>query len=254
MKELGIEEFKSAIDVLVKYGTRAIEFSGICGEPLLWSHFEESVRYAFFKGLKLSLITNGLAIPEISETTLSRFEWIRVSLQSLNHANKIDFKHIPDNVRVSCSYVVANEANLNTVGYLYNFAKNNNMVVRVAVQRPCSEEREEDVKELVDVYGDPLFFSDKEMSSPAICYMAWIRAAIDWNGNFLPCPSVSLNEEYEGFVPKEFILCHISELEKWLNDNPPKDLGYRCKICNCGKENNDFIHELLQGGTDIDFV
>jgi hypothetical protein len=99
-----------------------------------------------------------------------------------------------------------------------------------------------------------LFFSDKEMGSPFGCYSAWIRGAIDWNGNFLPCPSISLNEEYEGFVPEEFILCHISKLEEWLNENPPHDLGYRCEICNCGKSNNDFIHNLLQGGTDIDFV
>lgn len=253
-KELGIIEYKNAVDVLVKYGTKAMELSGICGEPLLWSHLDEAVDYAYSSGLRLSLITNGLELEAISQKTLSRFNWIRISIQSVTHANKINFSKIPDNVRHSCSYIVANNANLGIIRQLHEFAKEKNVVFRIAVQRPCSDERELDVVEEVSKYEAPLFFSDKEMGSPSGCYSAWVRGAIDWNGNFLPCPSISLNEECEGFVPKEFILCHISEIEKWLNDHPPQDLGYRCKICNCGKENNDFIHGLLQGGIDIDFV
>ena len=110
------------------------------------------------------------------------------------------------------------------------------------------------IKEYINSLGDHVFFSDKGTGIPLGCYMAWIRAAIDWQGYFLPCPSIQLNEEYIGRIPPSFCLCHISELEEWLLNNKPHDLGFKCSYCNCGKEHNDFIHGLLEEIEDAEFV
>lgn len=251
--ELGIKEFKSAVDVLAKYGTKALEFSG-GGEPLLWKHFNEAVEYVHARGIKLSLITNGVALPTIPKKTLSRFSWIRVSLQSLAHAKSINFKHIPAGTRFSASYIVPSQKELERIHQLAVFAKETGLIIRVAVQRPSTRAWEKAVEAEVTAHGEPLFFSKKKPGAPLGCYMAWIRAAIDWRGNFLPCPSMQLNHESEGEIPEDFGLCHISGLEKWLTDNRPHDLGYRCKFCNCGKEHNDFVYNLFKGVDDAEFV
>lgn len=256
MKRLGIQltfrEFSDTMDILKKYGTKAIEFSGVVGDPLLWTFLDDGVDYAHKLGLKLSLITNGLGLKTTKSETLSKFEWIRVSIQSLAHMKMIDFENIP--TRINGSFIVHNDASFNAIKKIYEYAKEKNIVVRIAVARPCTEEWEDKVRVETHKYGDPLFFAEKMRGVVLGCYMAWIRAAIDWNGNFLPCPSIELNHEFNNTIPADFTLCHISKLEEWLLNNKPKDMGFRCSFCNCGKENNDFVHNLLNQVEDVDFV
>jgi len=249
--ELDIGLYKKALPIFFKYGTKAIELSG-GGEPLLWSHIDEGVDFAHSLGIKQSLITNGLVLKDISVDTLSKFEWIRISVQSANHAKKIDYAQIP--VKTSLSYMVSNNTNLSDLIRLHEFSINMDIPTRIAVVRPCSKEWVDKIKNIVDNLGLPFFFSNKELGKPKGCYMAWVRAAIDWDGNFFPCPSIQLNEENEGFIPDSFILCNISNIEEWILNNIPHDLGYQCSFCNCGKEENDFIHELLENTIDADFV
>jgi len=251
--ELGLHDFKHATNVLRSHGLKAMEFSG-GGEPLLWKHFDETVEFAFQEGLKLSLVTNGLLLPKIPTKTLEKFTWIRVSIQSANYARKIDFDCIPKNVRHSASFIVHDDHTLAGIKNLYLFAKDLNLVIRVAPIRPCTLEWEKTVGDETDKYGYPLVFFRKESGTPLGCYMIYLRAAIDWNGNFLPCPSIELGYESEANIPDDFAVCHVSKLEEWLQNNPPHDMGYRCKFCNCGKESNDLIYNLLQPIEDVDFV
>jgi len=249
--ELDIELYKKALLIFSKYGTKAIEMSG-GGEPLLWKHIDEGVDFAHSIGMKQSLITNGLALADTSVDTLRKFEWIRISVQSVIHAKKIDYDSIP--VKTSLSYMVSSNICLSDLMDLHEFSKSINIPTRIAVVRPCSKERVSEIENIVDNLGAPVFFSNKKLGKPKGCYMAWIRAAIDWNGNFFPCPSIQLNKENEGFIPDSFILCNIKNIEKWILNNSPHDLGYQCSFCNCGKEENDFIHELLEDTIDADFV
>ena len=80
MKEqISLEEFKRLFDDLAKGGTKGIVIEG-GGEPTMYSHFDEIVDYARAAGLAVGLITNGSK--RLSEETLSKFEWIRVSLDA----------------------------------------------------------------------------------------------------------------------------------------------------------------------------
>lgn len=252
-EELNISDFKLAVDVLTKYGLKALELSG-GGEPLLWTYFDEAVEYAYSKGLKLSMVTNGLALSTKSQEILSKFNWIRPSVQSTKYAKIIPFDYIPSNVKKSMSFIVYNSRTLDEIKRLYDFAKEKNIIIRVAPIRPCTESFEIEVKSEVEKYGKPLIFFEKERGAPLGCYMLWIRAAIDWKGNFLPCPSIELSPEYFGRIPDSFAVCKIKDLEKWLLENPVHDLGYRCSFCNCGKDTNDFIYNMLEKVEDEDFV
>jgi organic radical activating enzyme len=245
--ELSIEDFTTAINTLNKYGTKAIEFSG-GGEPLLWTHFVEGIKQAYSKGFKLSLITNGLALDTIPQMILSRFSWIRVSVYSMEQLRKVNFSHIPKEVPVSLSWIVSEGINIKE---LHDFAKEKNLKVRIAIPQPATFELEKVGMGITEQYGEPFFFSQKPRGNPAGCYMAWVRAAIDWEGFFLPCPAIMINH---GEILGTFRLCHAVDLEQWLRMNRPKDLGFNCKFCNCGKEINDFVHGLINGVNDVEFV
>jgi len=254
-EELDIEQFKKAVDFLAGHGTKAIEWSG-GGEPLLWQHFEEAVKYVFSQNIKMSLITNGLELNNLRETLLIYFEWIRISVVSMKQIEGIDIERIKKHTRVSLSHIIPRKlysSIFDMLDELHEYSKTHNLITRIAISRPSGTESENGVALKVSEYGDPFFMSHKEPGEPKGCYMAWIRAAIDWRGNFLPCPAVELSEESEGYIPDKFKLCHISELEKWLSSGA-HDLGFRCSFCNCGKEINDFVHELFTEIEDVDFV
>lgn len=252
-EELNIEDFKKVIWMLKRHGLKAVEFSG-GGEPLLWTNFDEAVEYVYSLGLDLSLVTNGLELPLKKQEILSKFNWIRVSIQSLEYAIKVPFKIIPNNVRKSMSFIVYDEGDLDELDSLHEFAKIHNITIRVAPKRPCSKGWSSYVGRKVEKFGLPFLFFDKEQGVAEGCYFAWLRGAIDWKGMYLPCPSIELSPEYAGKIPDDFAVCHISGLESWLYYNRPHDMGYRCSHCNCGKSVNNFIHSLLEPMEDINFV
>ena len=250
--QLSYEDFVTGVDTLIKYGLKALEFSG-GGNPIMWKYFNEGVEYAHSKNLKLSLVTNG-PLDLVPQDTLGKFNWIRVSIQSPKHAEITKMDYIPPWVRKSMSFIVFNSRTLGQIKDLYRFASETNNIIRVAPIRPTTEEWAGIVKEEVSKFGNPLLFFDKPNGSPDGCYFAWIRGAIDWNGKYLPCPSIELSPESFGKIPDDFPVCHVNDLENWLINNPPHDMGYRCTHCNCGKEVNNFIHNLVQKIEDVDFV
>lgn len=252
-EELSFEDFKIAIDTLVKYGTRAIEISG-GGEPLMWHNFDEAINYAYSKQLKISLITNGILLPTKSEDVLKKFNWIRVSIQSLEYAKNIQMNHIPNSVKKSMSYIVYDSRTFEGIKKIYQFAKDSDIVVRVAPIRPCNFKLEKAVGDEVNRLGYPLVFFEKESGVPLSCYMAYIRGAINWKGEFLPCPSIEITNDSVGKIPEDFALCKVSELESWFKENRPSDLGYRCKGCTCAVASNNFIHNMMSYVEDVDFV
>jgi len=251
-EELSWKDFNTAIDTLTKHGLKALEFAG-GGEPTLWSHFEDGVKVAYSKGLKLSLITNGITMNSIPLDVLSMFQWIRISVINMNQLRSINFSRIP--VKVSLSYTIAHNDWTNPPfdfwKELDSFIKGQYLTTRVAVEQPATEQDVISGREFAEQYGAPFFFSPKEFGTPAGCYMAWVRAEIDWKGYFLPCPAVMFEKQY---VEDKFRLCHVDFLDDWLKNNTPYDLGFKCGFCDCGKEINDFIRGLLNGIKDVDFV
>jgi hypothetical protein len=248
--DLTWQDFVAAVDALVARGTKAIEFAG-GGEPLLWPQFAKGVAYCRNKGLKVSLITNGLALGDIPKGTLAELAWLRVSVQSIRHAGAVNFKHAQEATRVSASFIATGTKELEG---LRDFMRSAGIVTRVAIKQPCDNDMKyRMIKSVTEALGEPLFFADKPTGTPPGCYMAWVRAAIDWTGHFLPCPSVMLDDD-GGTVKKAFRLCHASKLGAWLDANPPRDLGFRCAFCNCGKENNELVHKMFERMDDADFV
>jgi hypothetical protein len=249
--DLPFIDFLEAINVFSTYGTKAIEFAG-GGEPLLWPEFEKAASVAWLRGMKLSLVTNGLALQDVSEDVLKNFSWIRVSLQSAEHGRQVFSGKLPAGVRISASYIASSSKELAAIA---DFAHDFNVVTRIAVPQPVPPGLEPlMVEEVAKALGAPLFFARKPQGTPSGCYMAWIRAAVDWRGYFLPCPSVMLVPGRQGAVDASFRLCHVHDLAAWIESHRPADLGFRCGFCNCGKDHNELMHGILKEEEDAEFV
>ena len=74
MKEmLTVEQMKSAIDQFVALGATGMEFTG-GGEPTLHPKLDEVIEYAYNKGLKIGICTNGSRLKKIKCTQVSNHQ------------------------------------------------------------------------------------------------------------------------------------------------------------------------------------
>ncbi len=84
--DLSLDQWKHIIDNIKASGlVDAINFAG--GEPVLYKEFPALVEYAFSRGFKLSIITNGSLMlnPRLTPRTLfAKFETLGISVDSIN--------------------------------------------------------------------------------------------------------------------------------------------------------------------------
>jgi organic radical activating enzyme len=218
-------------------GLKAVEFSG-GGEPTLWPELGTAALRLSEAGLSVSLITNGLRLKEIEN--ISSFKWIRVSLQSTEHAESVDFTA---HKRISASYMVSDSSNvaMNKMLDVMDYCNNHKITLRIGAVQPQAQ----DVVDAIRHYIlPPAFFTFKPAGAPKACYLPWVRAAIDWRGNLLACPATQLAAESAGKVAGGMVLCSYENAAKWYMMNAPKDMGFRCSTCVCGKEINDYLHDV----------
>ncbi len=80
MKEmLTVEQMKSAIDQFHALGATGMEFTG-GGEPTLHPQLDEVIEYAYNKGLKIGICTNGSKLKKIKNWHM--MSWVRLGMYS----------------------------------------------------------------------------------------------------------------------------------------------------------------------------
>lgn len=80
---IDIDTLKSFLEEFYNMGGKAITFAGQ-GEPTFYRHFEEATLHAKKLGLKLGLMTNGVYKNKYSKVIGENFEWIRISLDTVD--------------------------------------------------------------------------------------------------------------------------------------------------------------------------
>lgn len=96
---LPYQDVMEYIDILMKYGLKAVILSG-GGNPILYKHqghnFNDVVDALYQRGLEIGLITNGMplvkTVPDCRRTwktvlpeTLDKLTWVRISMAGLDH-------------------------------------------------------------------------------------------------------------------------------------------------------------------------
>lgn len=88
---LDLDLYKEIVNQLKFNGCKSITFTG-GGEPTMNPNIKEMIDFAYRKGFKLGLITNGIRLNEIKER-LFKFEFVRVSLDAINAFQYALLKH-----------------------------------------------------------------------------------------------------------------------------------------------------------------
>jgi len=90
---LTLEQVKKAIDSFVELGTTGMEITG-GGEPTLHPDFGKIVNYAYEKGLKIGVVTNGTTITKWHKIggVWDKLDWIRLGMYGFYEGYEYDIE------------------------------------------------------------------------------------------------------------------------------------------------------------------
>jgi len=95
---LDIKALKRFLNEFAEIGGKAITYAGQ-GEPTFYPHFEEAVLSARAAKLQIGMMTNGVYKKRYNSLIGENFEWIRVSLDTLDEVKYKEWKEV-DGVRI----------------------------------------------------------------------------------------------------------------------------------------------------------
>jgi len=264
-QEWNYTELRKAIELFISVGIKTIEFSG-GGEPTLYPQFNELVKECHERKLKLGLITNGLKLEDLPIATLTRFDWIRISMVALDYQEKIDLPDkFPDNVTIGMSYVVGQKeyqgkrthwkSDFEQLMKIKNYADRYN-VKFIRVVPECMSDKKE-MKALHDQYNNAFasfMFQPKRQTQAEYCYMDAVKPWLHCDGYVYPCNSISLNTDANRDFAPQYRLCHWTDIGEYYKNRSSKSLDVsRCDRCTF-VSNNEIIRELMQPIEHGEFV
>ena len=251
------------------FGSNTIEFSG-GGEPTLYPHFNELIKFCTLKGFRLGLITNGLILKNLPVATLSQFDWIRISMVALDYQETIDLPdRFPDNVTIGMSYVVGQkehqgkrthwESDYEQLMKIGGYAVKHN-VRYVRIVPDCHSDFTEMLQLhekyglLCESLGHPFMFQYKLGKQAIECYMDSVKPWLDTDGFVYSCNSIPLNSNSGYKFNEKYRLCHWTEIENYYKNRGNQSLKIdSCDYCVFTK-NNEIIRNLLTPIQHGDFV
>ena len=260
--ELTLDTIKNFVDTLMERALKAVIVTG-GGEPTLYKHFNELVKWLKSKNLSVALITNGTNNRAGRENidTWDLFSWIRVSLNFLR--GKLASVKIPTNVNdnIGFSMVYKNQT-LDMFKEVADIAeKYNARYVRVlpdccTTSEQATKERSM-LKELIDKLGYKRFFVQDKVPKPAqlsTCHQSKLRPFLLPDGKVAPCDCYMLNKnangEYYKTLPDNFNLAsdatNPSSYVDYLDGKftPKYNPLIDCNNCSF-TENNRILDDLL---------
>ena len=105
---LTFEQMKKAIDSFVELGTTGMELTG-GGEPTLHPDFGKVVNYAYEKGLKIGVVTNGTKITKWHQVggVWDKLQWIRLGMYGFyeGYEYDIDALRTYPNLDIGAAYI-----------------------------------------------------------------------------------------------------------------------------------------------------
>ena len=256
MKEmLTVEQMKSAIDQFHALGVTGMEFTG-GGEPTLHPDLDEVIEYAYKKGLKMGICTNGSMLRKIKNWHM--VSWVRLGMYSWDEKKPYPYHlEVFDglDIEISAAYVwdgaPETSTNPNITGkWLDNHAKKlatneykkenfikmltwveeKKIPTRIALNAIKSTDivaKDIDlIRELISEFEKKngilkyAFLSDfnfKGTRRNNNCYMHGVKPCVFTDGNVYVCPSAELAPENNYAVNDEFKLCDINGITEFYN-------------------------------------
>ena len=245
-------EILQTVDKLIPLGLKAVIFSG-GGEPTFDKEFEQMVDKIYSRDLEMGLITNGTLLNKYNPNVFEKFEWLRISINSLDYVKDIKLPKL-NNPTVGFSYIVTDkDTTPKGTEKIRDLAKESN-VSYVRLLPDCAQplekllEKHKEVGEMAKKLGEPFFHQFKIHKSPNSCYLGYFHPVLYCDGYIYPCDSLVLNDFENQQFHSKFRLCKYDQIEKIYNA-PLKSLVDPKKMCpNCVFERqNSLLEKVLKG-------
>lgn len=269
-----LEVIKDYVLKLKSRGLKAVILTG-GGEPTLYKHFNELVRWLKDQNLSIALITNGTNSELVDDDVWKLFSWIRVSINLFSGWESrinIPIKFLSQDCILGMSHVFTVEhEKIETTETLEYFNKISTLADKlnakyIRVLPNCLLEQETLIRvhkgldKLFTQLKDTRFFHQykfHEAPKSSVCHQSYFRPYLSeepfWKtgepGTVYPCDSVVLNNSVTYFEQK-YQLCSANDVLDYID----KKINHKFIACNdckgCVFTNNinaidDFINNKI---------
>jgi MoaA/NifB/PqqE/SkfB family radical SAM enzyme len=233
--------FESAVVDFATLGVKSLEFTG-GGEPTLWPHIDRAMELCKKLGLKMGLITNGLALDNIEDP--SKLDWVRVSLNTLDYKSGIELGGLPEKTKVTFCYIWNDNAPGN-FDKVVEFANYHKIVCRVAPDCIQPLDRIEleiaHIRKVLSGYesNNYVFLSDFNIDlhrNNNDCRIHMIKPCLYLDGWVYACPSAELAIENDKQIQHKTRICTVDNIIDFYTKDGLKKFEFDCSYCKYVKQ------------------
>lgn len=289
---LTLDQMKKAIDSFVELGATGMELTG-GGEPTLHPDFGKVVNYAYEKGLKIGVVTNGTTITKWHKVgnVWDKLEWIRLGMYGFyeGYEYDIDALRTYPNLTIGGAYIwdenYKNSDNPNITG---NWSETKSKKLSTKRQTPEHfdkmlewVEREKVPTRIAfnSIKTSDLILQDIDMIRQRIkdrnlkyaflsdfnwkgtrknsnCYMHNFKPFVFTDGNVYVCPCAEMSVENLYRVNDQFKICDIDGIMDFYNsvqDNNGIKRIHPCSYCKYAAQ-NELIDDAMTKTEHNDFA
>ena len=255
---------RNIISVLNNHKIKAATITG-GGEPTLFKHINYLIRGLDKKSIQVGLVSNGVDIKRLKQSTIERLVWARISFSDYRDFNdefvsQMDYLRSTHNVDLAFSYVVTDNLNESNVKSIMDYANNNNFThVRFVndIFNPNIKNvnRLQDIIQQADIDGSIAIYQDRSEHTCGHkqCRIGILKPMIGPDGYIYPCCGVqyALDNNYKGF-PHQMRMSHYTNLSDIINLKLSFD-GSVCTKCYYGAY-NAILEDMIQEHQHQNFV
>lgn len=292
MKEmLTYDQMVKAIDSFVELGATGMELTG-GGEPTLHPDFGRVVNYAYDRGLKIGVVTNGTTITKWHKVggVWDKLEWVRLGMYGFYEGYNYDIESLRTytNLTISAAYIwdenYESSDNPNITGEwidkkskklskkrqtpehferMLEWVESEKIPTRIAFNSiKVSELIVEDINMIRERIENRnlkyAFLSDFNWKSERrndSCYMHNFKPFVFTDGNVYVCPCAEMSVENAYKVNSEFKICDIDGIMDFYNsvqENNGVKRHHACSYCKYAAQ-NELIDDALTVTQHNDF-
>lgn len=251
---------KKGLKMYALAGAEGLEITG-GGEPLMYPEINEVIRYAKAYNYSIGLITNGLLLDRLTQESLNRLSWLRVSLNPIYHKG-LEPPMKPEMHGVyGGNFVWERGMNEKELDWLIKAVEEKGfeyvkITPNVLMDGEWIETRVRTLEELINGRGveDKLFVGsrilNKSSEMPKGCYAGHIKPHLNQNGKIYRCSCGSWESKK---YTDHYMIADLNDPDFKVPIRPDDFDTSKCKFCHYA-DVNTLIELLLRNMRHKEFL
>jgi len=256
-KNYPLGKLKDLVHQLADFGVKAVVFCG-GGEPMMYPHFKEIIKYIASRNLEFGIISNGSLLNKYYKLLIDNSRFVRITVDSIDKENYERIHHpcksftvdnVVDNIRLA-------------VGYKNRINSKCSIGVKTLLSKYNLHEKEQIEKVFKGMGVDYVTFKEARKCEGELenlppvtikhkCFMSPIQTMIDAYGDVYVCSFYQYRREGHRFgnvMDSPFKeVWYSSAHQKAIDDIKKEECSkYECKL----NGYNDLMNEILTEDKD----